>query len=337
MDLGENVHGPTANHLRAEPPLVVQAPEGASPRELAALLRDEHDRLRELLLRDGALLFRGFDVTEPAELSRVIAAAGDTTVPYLAGISPRHQLGDEVYTSTELPARLSVPLHSELCYLASTPRRLWFACVIAPSSGGETRLADARAIFRDMARDIRQRFVERGIRYQASFHGRGALFALIDKFQNVNKSWMDAFDTDDRSAVERACREIGAVPRWLRSGRLVIETVRPAVRLHPETDEPLWFNSAHLFRHNPRALGWRRYLLSRLFFARASSRMQDAHYADGGTIDLETLERIQDVLDAHTVSLPWQRGDVLWIDNFLCMHGRAPYRGPRRLLAALTR
>jgi alpha-ketoglutarate-dependent taurine dioxygenase len=164
MDLREMIHDSMASYSQKELPLVIEARDGASPAELAALVHLEQARLRAQLLENGALLFRGFDVTRPDELSRIIAAAGDTAVRYVAGISPRRQLGEEVYTSTELPPPLPVPLHGELCYLETPPRRLWFASAIVAQAGGETRLADARAVYRSMAPDLRQRFVERGLR-----------------------------------------------------------------------------------------------------------------------------------------------------------------------------
>jgi hypothetical protein len=33
----------------------------------------------------------------------------------------------------------------------------------------------------------------------------------------------------------------------------------------------------------------------------------------------------------------WRAGDVLLIDNILVSHGRRPYKGSRRVLAALIR
>ena len=70
---------------------------------------------------------------------------------------------------------------------------------------------------------------------------------------------------------------------------------------------------------------------------RPETRTQDAHYGDGGEIDLAAIDELVDVMDAETVAVPWQRGDVLWLDNLLCMHGRNPFTGPRRVLAAMTR
>jgi alpha-ketoglutarate-dependent taurine dioxygenase len=43
-----------------------------------------------------------------------------------------------------------------------------------------------------------------------------------------------------------------------------------------------------------------------------------------------------DTLDANTVAFPWQRGDMLVLDNVLSMHGRATFSGSRRILAAMT-
>jgi alpha-ketoglutarate-dependent taurine dioxygenase len=36
------------------------------------------------------------------------------------------------------------------------------------------------------------------------------------------------------------------------------------------------------------------------------------------------------------IVFPWQAGDVMVIDNILAMHGRKPYRGPRRIVVAMA-
>jgi alpha-ketoglutarate-dependent taurine dioxygenase len=38
----------------------------------------------------------------------------------------------------------------------------------------------------------------------------------------------------------------------------------------------------------------------------------------------------------HTVITPWQRGDVVAIDNRAVAHGRMPFRGPRHIVACLA-
>jgi alpha-ketoglutarate-dependent taurine dioxygenase len=322
---------------RGVPPLVVSASAPTTTDTLAGLIREDNARWLRLLWRHGALLFRGFDMVSADDLARVFAAAGGMPMAYLGGISPRRRVGASVYSATDLPPGVRIPLHNELSYLAVYPRALWFACQMPAERGGETTLADGRAVYRRLDAAVRERFVARGVRYACSFHGPSVWSDLLERFQKVTKSWMETFDTDERRAVEERCREIGAEPRWLASGRLVLETRRPAVVDHPVTGERAWFNSAHLFRLHPRGIGWARYVLSRVYAPRRQRRTHDAWYGDGGEIDGETLEHLFDALDASTVAVRWQRGDLLWVDNLLCMHGRNPYHGERRVLAALTR
>jgi alpha-ketoglutarate-dependent taurine dioxygenase len=317
--------------------LAIRAKGAASVVQLAGLLTSERERVLALQRRHGAILFRGFDITAPGELAQLLAAAGETAQRYHGGSSPRTHVGHDVYTSTELPPGVRIPLHSELAYLAAYPRHLWFVCVQPAAEGGETVLADARAVYRAIAPAVRARFVDRGVRYRCTFHGPSRLFDLIDRVQKVTKSWMETFETDDHRLAEARCRQLGADVHWLPSGRMVMELVRPAVLTHPDTHEIGWFNFAHLFRLNARYLGRLRHGLAELVFAlRPEARTQHAAYGDGSEIEPAVLEHLFDVLDAETVSFPWQRGDALWIDNRLCMHGRNPFRGARRVLAAMS-
>jgi alpha-ketoglutarate-dependent taurine dioxygenase len=321
---------------QGELPLVIRPTGGAGAEDLASLVHGDHERLEQLLLQHGGLLFRGFDATRAEDLQAIVEADGAPPMHYFGGISPRTTVHGSVYTATELPPGVQIPLHNELSYLAVYPRRLWFSCSQPAMQGGETTLVDGRALYQLVNGDVRARFVERGVRYRCSFHGESALHDLLDRFQKVTKSWMDAFETSDRRIVEQRCREMGATPHWLESGRLILETQRPAAVDHPVTGERVWFNSAHLFHINPRGIGWTRYLLSRLYSIRPENSTHEATYGDGSPIERETIEHLFDVMEAARVAVDWQRGDVLWVDNLLCMHGRNPFRGRRRVLAALT-
>jgi alpha-ketoglutarate-dependent taurine dioxygenase len=317
-------------------PLVVRPTRPSNAEALASLLREQRPVLDELLLEHGALLFRGFDASRPEDLVRILEATDSAPMHYFGGISPRRAVAETVYTATELPPGVQIPLHNELSYLDVYPRHLWFSCPRPAARGGETTLASTRAVLHRIDPEVRARFLSRGIRYECSFHGASVFHELLDRVQKVTKSWMEAFETDDRRLVDERCRQIGATPHWLESGRLVLETHRPAVVDHPLTGEQVWFNSAHLFHLDPRGIGWSRYLLSRLYELGSEAPTHDASYGDGTPIEGATLAHLYDVLEAETVPVRWQRGDLLWVDNLLCMHGRNPYRGERRLLAALT-
>jgi len=48
-------------------------------------------------------------------------------------------------------------------------------------------------------------------------------------------------------------------------------------------------------------------------------------FADGTPIPRGPWEEAKQAAQRHTVSIRWQRGDILMIDNWRCMHGRPPF------------
>lgn len=318
-------------------PVVVSAAGGATSAELCALLTAERSHLESELARAGALLFRGFGVQTPEQLAALRAATGGQPMRYIGGDSPRSDVGRAVYTSTEAPPSIRIPLHNEMSYLTDYPRQLWFACIRPAAEGGETTLADGRAVWRALRPEVRRRFVVEGVRYRFSFRGRSQLWDFVDRFGKVSKTWMEALETSDSELADRRCHQLATRHRWLSSGRVVLELDRPAMVAHPTTGEPGWFNQAHLFHLNARYLGRRNYWLARLLFLRRDSRSHEAHFGDGSEIDAPTLDHLYEVMEAHTISVRWQAGDVLWLDNLACMHGRKPFRGTRRLLVSMSR
>ncbi|HET6334478.1 MAG TPA: TauD/TfdA family dioxygenase, partial [Polyangiales bacterium] len=159
---------------------------------------------------------------------------------------------------------------------------------------------------------------------------------LLNSLQPSHKSWREVFETSERSEVERLCREHDFQFDWHDDNWIRISQTRPAAITHPETNEWVWFSQAHLYDFSPRLLGLWRYVGAKAFYARRHTRMHEIFHADGSKVERADLYHIMDTLDANTVAFPWQKGDVLVLDNVLTMHGRATFNGPRRILAGMT-
>ncbi len=54
-------------------------------------------------------------------------------------------------------------------------------------------------------------------------------------------------------------------------------------------------------------------------------------YGDGGDIENSVLQTIRATYEKHRVAVPWERGDLLMLDNMLVAHGRQPFKGPRKV------
>lgn len=319
-------------------PLVVEpAKKNISSSEFLSLLNANKEHFKKLILKHGGLLFRNFPVGNENDFADFIKTLDvGKFVDYIGGDSPRNKIKEGVYTSTEAPPSIKIPLHNELSFVKKYPKHIFFYCHIAPQENGETIIADARQVYKAIDEKVKKRFTENGLKYVSCYYFKSALMNFMNKLQKSHKSWIDVFETHDKNEVEKKCLENEFGYKWQQNDWLQISQNRPAVMAHPITNEMVWFNQAHLYDFNPKLLGWWRYVGAKLFYIRKHMRLHEIFFGNGSKIPREDLYHILEALDANTVKFPWQKGDVLVLDNVLAMHGRATFTGKRRVLTAMT-
>jgi alpha-ketoglutarate-dependent taurine dioxygenase len=288
---------------------------------LSAWAAGHRDLIERWLLAHGALLFRDFAVDSIASFQEVARAISPQLLDYRERAAPRVELAPNVFTSTEYPADQAIPLHHEMSYSHNWPTKLFFYCVQPPASGGCTPLADDRRLFPSIDPEVRQRFLARKVMYVRNYGG------------GVDLPWQDVFQTAERAAVESYCRRAGMAFEWRPGDRLRTRAVRQVVATHPATGDTVWFNHAHMFHVSNLEPAVRQALLAE--FA-PDELPRNAFYGDGSAIEDEVLEHVRDVYRRAAVTFPWQRGDLLLVDNFLASHGRQPFTGPRRIAVAMA-
>lgn len=318
-------------------PLVVESTQKMSKEEFSEHLFSNKEHFKKELLKYGGLLFRNFPIESEDDFSSFVNNLGTGKyIDYIGGDSPRTKIREGIYTSTEAPPSIKIPLHNELSFVKYYPKHIYFFCQIPPKEKGETIIADARKVYQSMNEHTRKRFSEKGLKYVSCYYLRSKVMETLNKLQKSHKTWLDVFETDNKSEVERKCNENEFKHRWFQNDWLQISQERPAVMPHPITNEMIWFNQAHLYDFNPRLLGWWRYISAKLFYIRKHMRLHEVFFGDGTKIPRKDLYHILDTLEKNTIYFRWQKGDVLVLDNVLTMHGRATFSGKRRILTAMT-
>lgn len=317
------------------PCIIEPEKQGISFEETLAYFRANQEKLKALLHKHGALLLRHFPIEDASAFSKaVLGLQLGRFMDYKGGDSPRRKIAEGVYTSTEAPPWLKIPLHNELSYSKHYPSHIFFYCDIPCAIRGTTPIADARKVLQSLDPEVRKAFTQKGLLYRSAYHGgKGLIPLLVGK---AHRSWQEAFETEDRSEVEKLCRARGIAYRWTDDNWLIVEEVCPATKAHPVTGEEVWFNQAHIFKLSRRFLGLWRYLATQVLYRKPHHRFHDVTFADGTPIPLSMLEHVRDKLEENTVVFPWQKGDLLVLDNYLSMHGRDSFEGKRRIFTSMT-
>ena len=149
--------------------------------------------------------------------------------------------------------------------------------------------------------------------------------------EGIDVPWQDFFHTDDQAEVERVCADAGMTCEWTEHGLRISQTAK-AVRTHPRTGERIFFNQVQL--HHVSCLDDEtRSALGQLFADEYLPR--NVYFGDGSPIPDEVIARISEVYEEICFETPWQKGDLIALDNMLVSHARRPFGGERKVLVAM--
>jgi D-xylose reductase len=230
------------------------------------------------------------------------------------------------------PPDKPIPFHHELAQTPNPPKYIFFYCDTPPITGGETPLIDSTAVYR-YARERHPEFVQDlvdcGVRYTR------IMPAVDDPSSRIGRSYYNTYQVSTKAEVESILRNTpGVVYTWLPDDSLRVTTQPvPAIRLVSSTGS--YDNPSHVYQNTfsnsiiVAYLGWQDSL---------NDRLQTLHF--GGAKDFvplphDVLDDIANFMQQNRVVYPWQKGDIMAVQNQLVMHSRNPCTGPRRVLASI--
>lgn len=318
-------------------PLFVQPRNPALRDDRAAFgawFRDNKERFDEMLAWAGAIVFRGFPLSDTASFGDLIGHYDSPRFGYAGGSSPRRNLQGRVFESTYTPPDQVIMLHQEMAYLPNWPSRIAFFCRIPAVTGGETFIADMRRVTKALDPALVAEVARRGVRYRRNF--REASLSTGDSWLDaVHRSWQDAFGTTDRGEALAACEAMGLKAEWLGDGSLDTVYGAPGLISHPRSGERLWFNHFATKTICVESIGQMRYDNYEAYYGPDKARPYDTTFGDGTRISGEQMKELYRVLRQCRIGFAWSQGDLMLLDNYITAHGRNEYTGLRDVQVAL--
>ncbi|XP_043719765.1 clavaminate synthase-like protein At3g21360 [Telopea speciosissima] len=289
------------------------------PRFIGAITQHK-SWLESLIHTSGALLLRGFPVITASDFDHVVQAFGYDELPYVGGAAPRTKVVGRVFTSNESPPDQKIPFHHEMAQVPEFPSKLFFFCEEEPANGGETPIVLSHLIYNRMKEKYPE-FVEK-------LDELGLIYTRIlgvgdDPSSPIGRGWQSTFLTTDKSIAEERAARLGMKLEWMEDGVKTVMGPIPAVKFEQTRGRKIWFNSMVAAY-----TGWE---------DARNDPVKAVTFGDGTPLPSEIIYDCLAILENESVAIPWQKGDILLIDNLAVLHARRSFKPPRRILASLCK
>ncbi|MGW0816566.1 TauD/TfdA family dioxygenase [Streptomyces viridiviolaceus] len=295
--------------------------DAEDPPDMAAWAAGRRDSLRELVAEYGALVVRGLGLRTPADVGSVLREVAERPVIEREAFAARDRHADGVYSSSAWPPTQPMCMHHELSYAFECPGLMMFACLEPPLEGGATALADATAVLHALPSEVVDRFAREGWLLTRAYN------------EGIGATLSQSFGTDDRGSVEAYCRAHAIDWSWQPDGSLRTRQHRHAVVRHPVSGRSCWFNQIAFLNEWTMAPEVREFLIDEYG---PDGLPFNTSYGSGDPVPPDVVEQINKTYEDHAVRRPWQRGDLLLVDNIRTAHSREAYQGPRNIVVAMA-
>eukprot|EP01089_Gocevia_fonbrunei_P014064 TRINITY_DN3772_c1_g1_i1.p1 TRINITY_DN3772_c1_g1~~TRINITY_DN3772_c1_g1_i1.p1 ORF type:complete len:368 (+),score=59.12 TRINITY_DN3772_c1_g1_i1:73-1176(+) len=335
-------------------PIVIYPLEDNSLAFLKAFCERHAERLQDMMITYGAVLFRGFDINQPQDFEDVALQLEPRLDNRYLGTSPRTMVTEYTFTASELPNFFPIPQHLEMSFLRSKPSKLFFFCEQPPKTGGSTPLCHFGKVWESVPDKIRDKLRKHGVKYIRNYCGPNQI--KLDPTQL--KSWPSIFGTTDKKEVESICKADGLSIDWKPNGGIRLTNCKKAFEVHPITKQEVWHNHSNVF-HPAMAyqeykkiaqttgglnVYWLWFIIAfalcfiKWLLMKEEDQSMNCVYGNGEKIENSDMEIIRNVIWKNCLFVPWEKGDVIMIDNNQVSHGRFPYINypgkKRRILVA---
>ncbi|KAI3806469.1 hypothetical protein L1987_22376 [Smallanthus sonchifolius] len=294
-------------------PLVLTPPE---PNKngidtLLKALNNNKEWFDNMVTKNSAVLLRGFDVKNAVEFNDIIETFGWEDIRYV-GPAPRTHIHKRVWTANEGPLSEFIYYHHEMVLINEFPKKVILFCEVPPPEGGETPFVPSFKVTERMMEEFPE-FVE-----EVEAKGLKYTFIALSNDNTTSmrgRGWQDALATHDQQEAEKRARALGMDVEWLDNGGVkTILGPRPLTRVFEgRKGRKMWFNT-----------------LVGMYGKELSSAMM----ADGTEIPNNIVKRCEEIIEEESIQFKWEKGDVLFLDNYATLHGRRPSLPPRRVLVA---
>ncbi|WP_282792785.1 TauD/TfdA family dioxygenase [Streptomyces sp. CC224B] len=260
------------------------------------------DEIQNIYKESGALIFRGFDISDPRRMHEF--AAKFSTRFNRDRLRPTVE-GSDGYVQAVLEGMGFVEPHSEQANSPFRPDALWFCCETPSKDGGETLLWDGVRVWERLGAELRDVFETKKIRF----------------FQRYEKDKWQLF-LGGQATLDDLERTL---------------TGLDGVSYHVTDDESVYLEYVCSAVVDTR-YGKHRAFANSLMTEHENTLGDAMAFDDGTPISRAVdLSRVNDVIMGVTEEIAWQPGDLAFIDNSRYLHGRNAYTDPnRRIFSSLS-
>ncbi|MDZ4686870.1 MAG: TauD/TfdA family dioxygenase [Planctomycetaceae bacterium] len=288
--------------------------------DATAWLHEQRATLLQRASDHGAVLFRGFPVVIAEDFDRFIAAFDLPNFRYEDSLSNAVRVNktERVFTANEAPPSVTIYLHHEMAQTPVYPSRLFFFCEQPSETGGATPLCRSDVLWSRLAErcpEFAQNCETKGLKYT------NVMPAANDPASGMGRSWQSTLRAETRDDAERRLSQLQYSWEWQPDGCLRATTpVLPAMRKLSDGRVTFFNQLIAAFK------GWK---------DDRNDPSKAITFGDGTPLDRAAVDVAVQLGDELSFDTPWQRGDVVLVDNFVTMHGRRNFTGTRKVLASL--